>query len=434
MSHTTTTSIKSARKWIPEFRVEELTASLVYINRRAAKLGCPAVTIEELGRETRKVTGPGGREHRIVFVEVELRGSMPKLPGWSLVAVVSHEDNVVDVVPGEVCPAEQRTRGPVCDHCKRTDARRKKTMVLRHDDNIKHVQVGTSCIADFLGSHAVNPEAALMLATLVFRGLDEFGDVSEDFFGEGGGWRTVEVVPMRELLIKTAKVLTLLPWVSKSKARDLDSVATADVVLTELFPPKREQGKDDADRKWTAKVNAAEIDESEVDRAIAWVKTEGSKLDASDYILNLAALVEAEEVSARRFGYACSILPSYRRVVERERVEAARLDEHFGTEGERVVLTLTVVGDPRTIDSSFGVSYLHSFRDAEGRTFKWFGSAHLRNTLADDSRPVLNGDVVVVKATIKRHGEYKGAKETGLSRVALFVPKEKKARTKKVEA
>ena len=84
--------------------------------------------------------------------------------------------------------------------------------------------------------------------------------------------------------------------------------------------------------------------------------------------------------------------------------------EYFGTIGKREVFTLTVVGR-REIESDWGGTTLVMFRDAAGNKAKWFaseaGEFQLDRTLT-------------VKATVKAHDEYKGSRQTELSRAAVW--------------
>ena len=66
--------------------------------------------------------------------------------------------------------------------------------------------------------------------------------------------------------------------------------------------------------------------------------------------------------------------------------------------------------DARPIASDFGVSFLHTFKDADGRIFKWFGSSKVGE----------KGAELVVKATVKKHDDYRGDVQTALSRVTVL--------------
>jgi len=76
----------------------------------------------------------------------------PQIRGWTFVAALQHLDgeNIVRAVPAKPSREAFRFARPMCDHCKQL-RRRNDTYVLRHDDG-RIVQVGSTCIGDFLGS------------------------------------------------------------------------------------------------------------------------------------------------------------------------------------------------------------------------------------------------------------------------------------------
>jgi len=180
----TTYKIKPANFPALEEKIEKL-------NRRATKLGCEPAVVTVIGSEMVKASRvmPGGRilkyEYEVKLVTVT--GDTPKLEGWSLIAKVEYvsEERMMLCVPGESCPEEFRTRGIECDHCK-SKRQRKNVFVLRHDDG-RHVQVGRTCIKDFLGG--VSPEQLLSRATWNFNVAEACGD-----YEEGGGSYAPEAI------------------------------------------------------------------------------------------------------------------------------------------------------------------------------------------------------------------------------------------------
>ena len=87
--------------FIPEFRLEKLTASIEKLNKRAVRLGLPEITLTLTGaRETRDFTitdifrtedgaQERSRTEKIFAVEVIVEGVSPVLAGWSFVATIS---------------------------------------------------------------------------------------------------------------------------------------------------------------------------------------------------------------------------------------------------------------------------------------------------------------------------------------------------------
>lgn len=134
--------------------------------RRATKLGCAPVALEELGSEWVE-RGDG----LIEIVTVKVTGDMPDTGDWRFIANLNHKEKAEDGTPltiirrrngsqswvSEEKVEEYRQRGPVCDHC---DVRRARhdTYVLFNVKTEETVQVGRSCLEQFTGQ---NPKAAL---------------------------------------------------------------------------------------------------------------------------------------------------------------------------------------------------------------------------------------------------------------------------------
>jgi hypothetical protein len=78
-----------------------------------------------------------------------------------------------------------------------------------------------------------------------------------------------------------------------------------------------------------------------------------------------------------------------------------------GEVGDRVTFENATLNSVRELDGNFGITYLHKFTDAAGNDLVWFAS---NDNLGDE------GEVITFKATIKRHGDYKGRKNTVINR------------------
>jgi ribosomal protein L37E len=94
-----------------------------------------------------------------------------------------------------------------------------------------------------------------------------------------------------------------------------------------------------------------------------------------------------------------------------ERVEAG----HWGTEGKRAEVEVTVVGC-RSFESDYGTRWLVTMKTAEGAVLKTWTSGAFVDTAIDRHQ---DGAPVRIKATVKAHGAYNGLPETTVTRVAV---------------
>jgi len=157
---------------------------------------------------------------------------------------------------------------------------------------------------------------------------------------------------------------------------------------------------------------------ADAEAALAWITGDENASPKSDYIHSIRVLALRGWVTWKDFGFACSILTTWRLAVERldevnRREEARRTaaadSDYVGTVGERRPFDLRV-NSIKELPSDWGVTVLHLMEDREGNRFKWWAS---------DKRldPNESGEYLNVKGTIKAHDEYNGVKETVINRV-----------------
>jgi len=199
-------------------------------------------------------------------------------------------------------------------------------------------------------------------------------------------------------------------WCSRteSKASYIPKLATVDAALG-CFDDKI-WNQFSADTQ--AKLTPTEEDEQKAIAAIAWAQELPADV-TNDYLWNIRVVSHREQIGPREAGLAGSIIAAYNRHMEQEMARKYELDhpsEHFGEVGKREIFTLTVMG-LREMDNDYGLTTLVSFRDPAGNRAKWFCSGS--SSLEVDH-------TYTFKASVKAHEEYKGSKQTTLTRVAIF--------------
>jgi hypothetical protein len=84
--------------------------------------------------------------------------------------------------------------------------------------------------------------------------------------------------------------------------------------------------------------------------------------------------------------------------------------EWVGEEKERREFTLTVLR-VFELDSDWGVTSLHKMVDADGNIFVWYAS----------NECLEQGKTFKLRGTVKRHDEYRGTKQTVLTRCVVLL-------------
>ena len=383
-------------------------AAMVKLDRRAKRLSCEPISYS-IGEPDDRLE-KGGRVRR--FWPVTVHGTAPKFASWTFLATLQHvttDDgahmNVMRVLPGAsvAVPDMYRDAGPHCEHCNQL-RRRKDTYLLVHDSG-KMKQVGSTCIKDFLGHESPDDIASIAELLASALGAAEDGE-SETLGGSNPSYSVAHYLGF------VAREMRLHGWMPRSKASD-GIPATANLAYHGMIFRDKDEPPTQAD------INRGIA-------AIEWASTlhERDEVKDSDYLHNLNVVARCMRLSDRSTGIAASMIAAHDRALGTEREQA--LDKlqssHVGTVGERIVLTLKILAI-KELESNWGVSNLHRMIDEHGNRYTWFGSSQ------SIGKP---GESVTIKATIKKHDEYKGVKQTVLGRCATHVEKVKAPRKSRI--
>lgn len=404
---------------IPVENWYELTMKIEKLNKRAAKLGCDPIVVSILRTEDVEIFKgehgagrPTGEFRRYNIATVE--GKAPVLNGWKFIATLQHvtvteesdtkKMTLVRTVPGETVPKEYQAAENWCDQCK-TDRYRTDTFIVRHE-NGEVKQVGRQCLKDFLGHK--DPEKLADWATYL-ASLGSMMEEAEEDRGYGGGRR---LIGLQAYLNFVAEAIQQKGWVSRKKVNEIRSKdggvaeATADLAQFWMSPPPKVPLQDHVRPSDKAKELAV--------KALDWAReTLPQKIDPSDYEHNLRVVSSLEIIEHNMLGLAASIIPYYQRATEQQ----VNHDNSvwFGERGKREDFTLTVEKVIPYEKQGYGyggitITYIHKMRDPNGNAAVWFSS----------NKKLEEGKTYQVKATVKDFKEYKGHKETALTRVKVI--------------
>lgn len=367
----------------------DMHAAVAELNKKGSKLG-GAVTIQELSRDEDYAT-------------VELTGNVPRVSGWDFLAKITHvepgKNLVLSMVDGGV-PEYYRTCAPDCEHCN-VQRQRNDTLVLRNVDNGSLIQVGRTCLKDFVRSEDV--EQALKLWKFfekVQAAIDDFSDTDDDSMGSGGGRSAQYAVDRDWFMTKVVAAVRQFGWVSGAMARDsLDPnmCSTATLVLSD--------GR---------KIESTEEDYAKAQTIINWVRDEFN--GANDYVWNLKVSLSQDAITLKMTGFAASAVSAYdREQTKRVKQSLPDASTHVGSAGQRLKLEGLTVTSVRVTEGYYGTTTILNMTDKAGNVFVWFASGKLEDFQA--------GDVVSGVATVKKHDSFNGTKQTVVTRAKLKLDK-----------
>lgn len=386
---------------IPEPNVEKFRSKIEKLNKRAKKLGVPALVAADAGVHEERIERKVGKKVHVTirrYTKVILTGERPKLNGWTMLGTVEHDTggdsgmNILRSAPGSEIPETFRTAPNICDHCK-TKRRRRDTFIIEKDGQV--CQIGRNCLQDFIGD--VNP-----------KGIAWYYELWHDPMAKlpGGDNTSKDYAPIEDYLAAVHACIREEGFVSRTTARFNDKVrATAGMAWSVLNPPPKRHGQ---------VLDLPKILDEDYDAAIEileWVRGDlASRPNLNGYLANLVAATDGGWMRIKNDGLVASVFRARENDLrgqaeaERRRKEAAdrkakweaeranEKDEFFGTLGEKVERKFKVIKVSER-DGDYGRYYSTLLKDEDGRMACLTGSK---------DPGVEKGDHCTIQAKVKR--------------------------------
>ena len=410
--------------------------------------------------------GPGLCPHHwreTIVQDFRVAGVMPVLPGgWHLLAALDRTElgTVVREAPGFACPPEYRGANATddCNHCG-ASRRRTTCYVLRRADDGKTLQVGSSCVSEYLRDTNVESTIEIMLRMQAIW-LDFWARVASGEIEVGMGGREDKVKPLHDLLAHVAAYTRANHgvYVTRKQAEESGDPlhgqtrsATVDLAWGCMNAKTPEEKKSFPDLRTAADLATATA-------AIAWAAALSE--DGSAFEQNMGLFGRKGFYTPKHRGTAAYIVPAYLRatsqvgaypvkpgpapmldakvgdtvVREVEVVRIASWDGAYGTQyltAMRVLPTGTVTG--ATGSDPYDVGAIVKWKSGQTPTVRnafWAGRLAFdleTGTAREDDHELLRGggqtgparagDRLLVQFKVKTHGEYKGSPETTVSHI-----------------
>lgn len=397
---------------IPEGNLVQLRAEIASLNKIAAKLDLPLILLNILDEETRTKTHDitGSKTYYRVF-KVEVLGASPAISGWKFLATINRDrglgTTIVRQVPyaDPVPPTYHTANHRQCDHC-HVDRARNDVFVIKNVETGEHQQVGRTCLKDFLGHGDPATIAKFFERIHVIYNLGGDGEGGE----RNGGPNLLEssLFDLDEVLATTSAIIRKEGWVSGKMASETGGIATSHRVYDYLWPRSAESAD------WRHGIEVTDGDKAIAVRAVEHTKAISDAETQNSYHYNIREIARIGRTNIKQLGFACSILTFYSRTV-RETVDAntdGKLNEHVGPVGTKINTVATVL-TIRYVEGQFGSTAVVNLEDAQGRRLTWFSSS--KPAALDDAE----GKSFRITGTIKKLGEFRGTKQTTITRARL---------------
>jgi len=372
---------------IPSNSIAGVESMVAKLNKRAAKLGQAGIELtlgEKFSRVVRWYEDAFLNiiEIKAEFTNIEVIGEVPQIEGWEFVGAIDHEEgvNVVRSAPGQEIPPVYRERKPFCDHCN-TARLKRYSFVIKNPEDGKVMQVGKSCLKDFFDKSITSYVSYFEAFTAFF---DELGNEDSEYYGSSGP----EMIDVEHVFALSVAAIKESGFV---KANAYEGLPTKDYLYEMYFNDK---------------VKMLEPDFEGAKKVMEWVEADTSD---SEFMYNLKAFIKIGAVSFKRFGYIAGGVASYNRDVEYKAKQGVVYADEYANDVKVRTSYKVVVVTKRTVDGYYGPSQMLTFVDDSNHYLVWFNSGEFKD--------VEVGDELTITGTVKKHDEFRGVKQTSLSRV-----------------
>ena len=398
---------------IPSENMSFVENKLSKLNKRAAKLGLEPVSLEVLetyfmikGEFSSIKIEDSSCEPTIArkYLKIKVVGQAPKINGWSFVAKIEHTEfgNIISANPRyeEDIPVKYQKASNNCEHC--NHKRFRKHIFILVNEVGDFIQVGRSCLKDFLGHRS--PEAIAAFAEQVFE-----LDFSDQEVSSGNSWE--QYFDLKTVLEWSASIIRKMGFSGANSYQTRTSEHVSYITTTE----RSKLSGDSAAEYDRFKRDHLPTDKDKdlAQKTFDWILSFEDQ-DKTNYINNLLVLFKAGCIRRKDYGIAVSSVWVYMKEVEKAQIDKKETKEkannHVGTIKERKEYDLKLVSS-RAFQGDFDSYFVHSFEDREGNLFVWFTG---KDAPVDETEEFHS-----FKATIKRHDMYKDRKQNVITRVSL---------------
>jgi hypothetical protein len=388
-------------------RVRDFLHEIARLNKKAARIGVAQIVADHLGKVTKTRTEvaklEGEEEVRTFPVDVEhYRLTLPEVNcQWEAIVKITPTDEGAFAEPmpaGTQADADRgRSLDPQnCDHC-HTRRDRNISYVVRHKTDRRVLQLGRNCFEDYVGKDTLR---ALEFQSVV---LINLGGDDEGFWG-GGGWRgPVSTVALRDCVAYAEAMFREQGWTYAQRDEQGNVIGPES---TNRYSGRRVRQSVEQQCPEDAKImdRVTEPDWAAADAAIErMAETEVT----DEFGTTLKNLAEYKWVPVKKASLA-AYLGQFLRQIDRKAQEAALNGKrvYVGTVGQRAVFGPLTCVRCHSYETQFGWQNINVFEDADHNLLVWKTGSYSANV----------GDVVTLKGTVKEHNDYRGTKQTILSR------------------
>lgn len=388
-----------------EGNMDRLEKKLNRIFNKCKKYGCE-FSYRQVGEEFREIKDEQGNKYTARFVIVEAEGKAV-VNGWKFIASVEHTEkgNIINRIGEIEVPAKYYTTAAICEHCN-SKRYRKDTYIVMNEESGEFKQVGKSCLNDF--TNGLSAEAVAQYISL----FDELIKGEAPWGGRGERYYKTETI-----LRYAAETIKYFGYVRTQDSGRSTSSRSFDYYCVDYdgWWMSRELLKDLKKEMEDVNFNPNAADTVQlVKDAVSWVLSQDKD---NNYMHNLKTVCSLEYVTGGNLGILVSLFPTYNRELEyqAERAEQERKraverakeanSQHIGNIGDRIDVQVHSVTCLTSWETEWGITRVYKIVDVNGNVYTWKTGSYFNED-----------EVKTIRGTVKEHKEYRGIKQTELTR------------------
>ena len=395
---------------IPSHKLEEVSEKLEKIAKKCAKYNCDftfevgeervrwADYLNERIYDVKPEDDPWHTYHvyPVLYTDIEVEG-IAIINGWKFVASVEHTNsgNVIHAIANENIPAKYRTTEPFCDHCG-TVRSRKETFIVKNLKSGEFKQVGRSCLKDYTGIDAEGVIAALD-ALHYLRASDD--ELRIPIF---------RYADTKCFLAFCVECVRCFGFTKKSEGGYSTAEQAVDLytAASSCYPHSRADEKKLEKAREELGFNPEKASEK-VEKIVSWLNSLDSE-KISEFMHNCKVIANKSLVTFKDFGFLAYIPVAYNREMARRaeiETNSNNPSNYIGKVGDKLIVEVTSAKCVFSGEGFYGASFIYQFTDKAQNVIIW-----------KTSKPLELEDVKTLKGTVKEQKEYKGIKQTVLTR------------------
>jgi hypothetical protein len=388
-----------------EGNMERLEKKLTRIFNKCKHFGCE-FSYHRVGEEFRELEDFHGNKYTAKFVIVEAEGNAV-INGWKFIASVEHTEkgNIINRIGDIEVPEIYYTSDAICEHCN-SKRYRKDTYIVMNEETGEFKQVGKSCLNDFTnGMSAEGITHYISLFNELIQGEAPCGGIGERYYHTETVLRYVAETIRHFGYVRTQDS-------GRSTANRSFEYYCVDFGGGWMMEKVREELMKEM---VAVSFNVDSPDTIQlVTDALTWIAGQN---EDNNYIHNLKTACSLEYVTGRNLGIITSLFPTYNRELEyqaekeeRERKRAAERasevnSQYIGKIGDRINISVHSILCLTSWETEWGITRIYKIVDDNGNVYTWKTSTFIRED-----------EVKTIKGTVKEYKEYKGIKQTELTR------------------